>query len=93
MELIKWSSNSQHKLVMMSDQNDTIKLRFHSGHLEFQDGRPRYKFGISSIECIDILNMGLDTNMMFLQPLGADIFINIVFVTPISEILPHQRAP
>ena len=69
------------------------KMKVHSGHLEFQDGRPRYKFCISSIKCTDILNMGSDTNIMFLQPLGAEIFINIVFVTPISQILQRQRVP
>ena len=53
-----------------------IQTYFHGGHLEFQDGRPRYKFGI---EFIDLLTIGADTKIMFPGPLRTAIFVNIDF--------------
>ena len=79
---------------------DKYKRRFHGRHLGFKDGRQRYKFENVLIELVDLQNVYLDTKIMFLRHLEAEIFTILILWPPLndavnrltvtSEMMPHD---
>ena len=56
--------------------------RFDGGHLGLQDGRHIYHFGTGLIQFDDMTKGGLDTKIMIISYLEAEISVNEDFVAP-----------